>query len=161
MALTELKKHQFLIFLDTKKDLTFTQSTWKRVDKSTIFELSANEESESFDYIAYESPVEEVTKNAPELPSEIKIEEGSPIYDFMFEELYNLPTGEACKVPFLLCFGGTGKKAWRGVATIIGKVLNTVDGKLSFNIKMGGNIERGTYSISDGAPTFTEGGAGA
>lgn len=154
MALTALKKHQFLIFLDTAKDLTFSSNTWKRIDRSTIFELSINEESESFDYIADENPTEEVTKNAPELPSEIKIEEGSPIYDFMFKELYDLPTGEACKVPFLLCFGGTDKKAWRGVSTIIGKVLNTVDGKLSFNIKMGGNIEKGTYTVSDGNPTF-------
>lgn len=160
MALTDLKKHQYLIFLDTKKDLAMTQNTWKRIDKSTIFELSANEESESFDYIAYESPVEEVMKNSPEMSQEIKLEEGNPIYDFMFEELYNLPTGEACKVPFLLCFGGTGKKAWRGISTVVDKVLNTVDGKLTFTLKMGGNIERGTYSVSDGVPTFTEGGAG-
>lgn len=159
MALTDLKKHQYLIFLDTKKDLAFSSNTWKRIDKSTVFELSVNEESESFDYIAYENPVEEVMKNSPEMSQEIKTEEGNPIYDFMFEELYNLPTGEACKVPFLLCFGGTGKKAWRGVATVIDKVLNTVDGKLTFTLKMGGNIEKGTYTVSDGTPTFVAGGS--
>ena len=41
------------------------------------------------------------------------------------------------------------------MATITSKVLNTVDGKITFSIKMGGDIEKGTYTILDGAPTFT------
>ncbi len=53
-----------------------------------------------------------------------------------------------------MCFGGTGKKAWRCIATLTSKVLNTVDGKITFSIKMGGDIEKGTYTIEGGAPTF-------
>lgn len=66
-----------------------------------------------------------------------------------------MPTGSDVKVPFLMCFGGTAKKAWRCVATITSKVLNTVDGKITFSIKLGGDIEKGTYTITEGAPTFT------
>lgn len=158
-GLTDLKKHQFIPFLDTAKSMDYSASEWKRIDLSTIFELTVNEESESYDYICYENPVEEVTKNAPELPQEIKLVEGNPIYDFMFNELFELPTGEACKIPFLICFGGTAKKAWRGIATVTGKVLNTPDRKLSFNLMMGGDIQKGTYELVSGAPKFTESGA--
>ena len=107
------------------------------------------------DYICYENAVTEINSNKPELPQEIALYEGNEIYDFMFNELFNLPTGDSTKVPFLMCFGGTDKKAWRCMATITSKVLNTVDGKITFSIKMGGDIEKGTYSIESGTPTFT------
>lgn len=154
-GMTKLKRDEFIPFLDTAKDKTFASNTWKRVDYSTIFELTMNEQEEDMDYICYANAVTEVNGNKPELPQEIAIYEGNPIYDFMFNEFYNMPTGDDVKVPFLMCFGGTDKKAWRCVATLTSKVLNTVDGKITFSIKLGGNIEKGTYAIADGVPTFT------
>ena len=68
---------------------------------------------------------------------------------------HDMPTGEECKVPFLQCFGGTDKKAWRSIATIIFDSLDAVAGKLTFTIKLGGNVEKGTYTITEGTPTFT------
>ena len=154
-AMTKLTRDKFIPFLDTKKDLTFATSTWKRIDYSTIFELTMGEQEEDMDYICYANAVTEINSNKPELPQEIACYEGNPIYDFMFQQFYDMPVGADVKVPFLMCFGGTGKKAWRCIATITSKVLNTVDGKITFSIKLGGDIEKGTYTISDGAPTFT------
>lgn len=154
-AMTKLTRDKFIPFLDTAKDLTFATSTWKRIDYSTIFELTMGEQEEDMDYICYANAVTEIKSNKPELPQEIAIYEGNPIYDFMSEQFYNMPVGADVKVPFLMCFGGTGKKAWRCVATITSKVLNTVDGKITFSIKLGGDIEKGTYTITEGAPTFT------
>lgn len=154
-TLTKLTKNQYIPFLDTAKDATFAASTWKRIDLSTIFELTINEKEESMDYICYENPVTEITGNEPELPQEIACYQGDPIYDFVFGELFSLPVGSACKIPFLICFGGTEKKAWRGICTLTSKVLNTVDGKITFSLKMGGDIGKGTYVITDGSPTFT------
>lgn len=156
-AMTKLTRDQFIPFLDTAMDDTFKANTWKRIDYSTIFELTVNETEEDMDYICFENAVTEIKSNKPELPQEIALYEGNPMYDFMFEQFFYLPTGSACKVPFLLCFGGTTKKAWQGMATITSKTLNTVDGKITFSIKMGGDIQRGTYTISDGVPTFTPG----
>lgn len=155
MSMTKLKRDKFIPFLDTAKDATFTSNTWKRIDFSTIFALTVGEQEEDMDYICYENAVTEINSNKPELPQEIALYEGNPIYDFMFEELYNLPTGADCKVPFLMCFGGIDKKAWRGVCTITSKVLDTVAGKITFSMKIGGDIEKGTYTIEDGVPTFT------
>lgn len=155
MALVKLKKNQYIPFLDTAKDLTYAASTWKAIDLSTVFELTVGEVEEEMDYICYENAVTEITGNKPELPQEIALYQGNAIYDFMIAELQDLPTGTDCKVPFLICFGGTGKKAWRGLCTISSKVLNTVDGKVSFSMKIGGDIDKGTYVITAGVPVFT------
>ena len=155
MALVKLKKNQYIPFLDTAKDLTFAASTWKAIDLSTVFELTVGEVEEEMDYICYENAVTEITGNKPELPQEIALYQGNAIYDFMIGELQDLPTGTDCKVPFLICFGGATAIAWRGVCTISSKVLNTVDGKVTFSMKMGGDIDRGTYVITAGVPTFT------
>ena len=154
-AMTKLTRDKFIPFLDTTKDLTFATSTWKRIDYSTIFELTMGEQEEDMDYICYANAVTEINSNKPELPQEIACYEGNPIYDFMFQQFYDMPVGADVKVPFLMCFGGTGKKAWRCIATITSKVLNTVDGKITFSIKLGGDIEKGTYTITEGVPTFT------
>lgn len=152
----KLKRNQFIPFLDVDKDTTFASNTWKRVDYSTIFELTMNEQEEDMDYICFENAVTEINSNKPELPQEIALYEGNPMYDFMVQEFFNMPTGSDTQVPFLMCFGGTAKLAWRCVATITSKVLNTVDGKITFNIKLGGDIEKGTYTITGGSPDFVK-----
>lgn len=159
-AMKKLTRDQFIPFLDVLKDLKFTTSSWKRIDYSTIFELTMGEQEEDMDYICYANAVTEINSNKPELPQEIACYEGNAIYDFMFEEFFNMPVGSDVKVPFLMCFGGTEKKAWRCIATITSKVLNTVDGKITFSIKLGGDIEKGTYEISAGSPTFTPSNSG-
>ena len=155
-GMTKLTRDKFVPFLDISKDDTYETSSWKRIDYSTIFELTVGEQEEDMDYICYENAVTEVNSNQPELPQEIACYEGNPVYDFMIQELYNLPTGADCKVPFLLCFGGTQKKAWRGLCTITGKVLNPVEGKITFTMNIGGDIDKGTYTIEDGSPSFVK-----
>ena len=143
MPEVKLTKNNFIPFLDTNKG-SGTES-WARIDKSTIFALNPNPQSESMDYICYESPVEEVDHYEPELPQEIALYEGNPMYDFIFGMFYDLPVGTGLTVPALLCFAGEGKKAWRVKQNVIelGE-LNTVDGKVSFTLKMGGDIKKGT-----------------
>lgn len=155
-AMKKLTRDKFIPFLDVQKDVKFESNSWKRIDYSTIFELTMGEQEEDMDYICFENAVTEINSNKPELPQEIAVYEGNPVYDFMIDEFYNMPTGAECKVPFLMCFGGEDKKAWRGICTITSKVLNTVDGKLTFTMKIGGDIEKGTYTISEGVPTFNE-----
>ena len=154
-VVTKLKKTQFIPFLDITEDLTLQACTWKRIDKSTLMSISMNPQTETNEWIDSDIPEEEVTSNQPEIGQEIAIYQGNPIYDFLFAKFYDMPTGEECKVPFLQCFGGTDKKAWRSIATIIFDSLDAVAGKLTFTIKLGGNVEKGTYTITEGAPTFT------
>lgn len=148
-----LRKHQCIPFLDTSKTST---ANWVRIDKSTIFELNPNPQTTTEDYICYESPVTVIDHYEPELPQEIVMNENNPCYDFIFEKFFDLPVGEACKVPLLICFPGEDKKAWRvnDNMIVLGN-MNTVDKKISFTLKLGGNIDKGTYTITSGVPTFT------
>jgi len=158
MSLVKLKKTDFIPFLDTSETIntsTWTP-TWKRIDLSTIFSLNPNPQTQTMDYISYETPVDVIEKYQPELPQEIALYEGNPIYDFVFGLFFDLPVGSQATVPVLICFGGTDKKAWQVKnATLVLGELNTVDGKLSFTLKLGGDIDKGTYAITEGAPTFT------
>lgn len=162
MADAEIKltKNQFIPFIDTSETIhsgTWTP-TWKRIDKSTIFDLNPNAQTKELDYISQELPTEEIESYKPELPQEIALYAGNPIYDFVFNRLYGLHVGDAAIAPVLLCFPGTTtKKAWQiQRCVLVPGNLNTVDGKLSFSLKFGGDIERGTYTITEGAPTFSK-----
>jgi hypothetical protein len=162
MSLVKLLKTQFIPFLDTSGTINSTWvPTWKRIDLSTIFSLNPNPQTQTMDYISYETPVDVIEKYQPELPQEIALYEGNPIYDFVFELFYNLPVGSAATVPVLMCFGGTDAYAWQVQnATLVLGELNTVDGKLSFTLKLGGNVEKGTFTVADGVPTYVAPSAG-
>jgi hypothetical protein len=157
MSLVKLMKTEFIPFLDTSGTINAGAwvPVWKRIDLSTIFSLNPNPQTTSQDYISTETPVEVIDKYQPELPQEIALYQGNPVYDFVFNMFYNLPTGPSVTVPVLMCFGGTDKKAWQvQSATLVLGELNPVDGKLSFTLKLGGNIEKGVYDITGGVPTF-------
>ena len=62
-AMTKLKRNQFIPFLDVEKDTTLQACSWKRVDYSTIFELTMNEQEEEMDYICFENAVTEINSN--------------------------------------------------------------------------------------------------
>jgi hypothetical protein len=157
MSLVKLNKTQFIPFLDASKTINAGSwvPVWKRIDLSTIFSLNPNPQVTTMDYISYETPVDVIEKYQPELPQEIAIYQGNPVYDFVFAMFHDLPVGSEATVPVLVCFGGTGKLAWQVQnATLVLGELNPVDGKLSFTLKLGGDIEKGTYAITDGVPTF-------
>lgn len=157
MSLVKLTKDKFIPFIDTSDTASGSnwQPTWKQIDLSTIFALNPNPQEETYDYICYESAVTEVSSYQPELPQEIALYEGNPVYDFMFQKFYEMESG-ALTVPVLICFGGSAKKAWQlKNATVTMGELNPVDGKLSFTLNLGGTRDKGTYAITEGVPTFT------
>lgn len=155
MLEVKLTKNKTIPFINTG---TVEVPNWVRVDKSTIFDLVMNPQSESQDYICYETAVEEISSYQPELDQEIAMNEGNPCYDFMFERFYNMPVGAEATLPVLICFAGSGKLAWlvNEAVALLGS-MNTVEGKLTFTLQLGGDIKRGTYALdASNKPTFTE-----
>lgn len=151
VTVTKLKKTDYIPFLNVSATDT---ASWKRISRSTIFSLAANAQTKTVDYISYELPIDELESYKPELPQEIALYEGDPVYDFIFGKFYDLPTGTSASGSMLMCFGGTGMKAWSCDVTLVMGELNTVDGKITFTIKIN-TITRGTYVIASGVPTFT------
>ena len=164
MAEVKITKNKVIPFLDisnTANTGTTWLPQWKRIDKSTIFDLAFNPQSTTEDYIAYETAIEEISGYQPELPQEIALYRGNAVYDYVESLCYNLEVGDALRVPFMLAWppeeDGT-IKAWQvKECRLLLSNYNSVDGKVTFTLKIGGDIERGTVTISDGTPTFAAG----
>ena len=163
MAEVKITKNKVIPFLDISDsaNLGGTWSpTWKRIDKSTIFDLSFNPQSTSEDYIAYETAIEEISGYQPELPQEIALYRGNAVYDYVERLCYNLEVGDALRIPFLLCWPPEADGSIKGWQVKECRLLlsnyNSVEGKVSFTLKIGGDIERGKVTVTDGIPTFTK-----
>ena len=163
MAEIKITKNKVIPFIDVSKTANTENWTpvWKRIDKSTIFDLAFNPQSESVDYISMAAAVEEISSYQPELPQEIACYRGNPIYDFIEELAISLPVGDATKVPVLLAWppetdGASTVTGWQvpDNRLLLGN-YNSVDGKVTYTLKMGGDIQVGTISKAEtGAPTF-------
>ena len=164
----KITKDKVAIFLDISKSLTSGSwvPEWKRIEKSTIFDLAFNPQSTTEDYIAYETAIEEISGYQPELPQEIAMYRGDPIYDYVEDLVYDLQVGDALRVPLLLLFppelDNEGKlageiKAWQVKENrLLLSNFNTVEGKITFSLKLGGTYDRGTVTVSGGVPVFSE-----
>ena len=75
----------------------------------------------------------------------------------------DLPIGDAIRVPALICFPpkpGSGSTttiaAWQVLdCRLLLSNYNSVDGKITFTLKLGGDIDKGTVTITGGTPSFT------
>ena len=163
----KITKDKVAIFLDTSKTVTSGSwvPEWKRIEKSTVFDLAFNPQSTTEDYIAYETPIEEISGYQPEIQQEIALYRGDPVYDYIEDLVYDLEVGDALRVPALLMFppkmDASGNlngdiRAWQvKEARLLLSNYNSVDGKVTFTIKLGGTYDRGTVSVQNGVPVFS------
>lgn len=147
-------RDQFAVYLDVNEDFTFADNEWARVDKSTINDLVLNENAETKGYIDSATDSTEVTEGAPSQDLEIANIRNNPVYDFLKSKIIHGASDEKAKVPCLYCFAGTEQEAWRGVVTLTGLTLRTVDKMITFTINWD-NHKIGTYTITAGVPSFT------
>ena len=164
MAEVKITKNKVIPFIDTSKTINSDSwvPVWKRIDKSTIFDLAFNPQSESVDYISLAGAVEEISSYQPELNQEIALYRGNPIYDFVESLCIGLPIGDDVKVPFLLAWppkADNGIDGWQVKdCRLLLSNYNSVDGKITFTLKLGGDIETGVITIAEtGVPTFAKG----
>lgn len=155
MALTRLKKHKFIPYINTG---TPDAPVWARIGKSTIFDLTLNANIVTSDFIEDEMPTDDVTYYKPTLPQELQTNAGDASFDYIYEMFKALPTGEDIKKEILICFAGATSPvdAWLTNSSVILKDLNSVDEKILFDININ-KIENGTVTFNGetGAPTFT------
>lgn len=130
---------------------------YKPVDLSTIFEMSWNPQEETFAYIKDANDSTVVNGYQIELPQEIVLESTNPIYNFVKNLFFSFGVGSALNVPVLVAIPGdnpTGKTPadiatdgylWSD-AVLSPTALNTVDGKLTFSLKLNGDATHGTVT---------------
>lgn len=158
--MSRLKRNVFVPLVDT--NLGSGTASWKPIDLSTIFKLSWNPQEETYSYICYANDSTEVTSYQPELPQEIVLDNENPIYTFFKNLFMTFPVGSGLKVPVLIAMPndetGLPTDGWKWADAIASPgSLNSVDGKLSFTLKLNGDPVTGTVAgIGTGTVTFTE-----
>lgn len=157
--LERLKKHKTIPFLDISETDT---PEWARIGKSTIFDLVLNAQTEENDFIEDEMPTSDIKNYKPELAQELQSNKGDAAFDYLYDMFFNLPTGEAVKKNLLIVFAGNvGSEeeekfnAWNTTATLILDHFDSVAEKIYFKFSIS-KISRGTVTVSEGKPTFTE-----
>lgn len=71
--------------------------------------------------------------------------------------------GDSVRVPALICWppkpkepSGEDIMAWQvKECRLLLSNYNSVDGKITFTLKLGGDIDKGSVSINSGTPSFT------
>lgn len=153
-----VKKHLIALYLNAGSAQT---PDWFRIKKSTALSLALNPEQKEYDYIVDESPTTELDKYKPSINQALTMYKGEEDYEFIFGRFYNLSVGEAAKTEALVVFmqeteGANTFKAWKTDAVISVSELNAVDSTLTFDILFGGTTKKGTATVSDGVPSFSE-----
>lgn len=134
---------------------------WTRIDKSTIFALAFNPQEETSGYIDEANDTTYVKSYQPELPQEIILDSANPLFKVMFDFCMAMPTGGDAVVPMLLVVPDmdtaqpTIGHLWKQ-AIVSPTELNTVDGKLTFTLKLNGTKEVGTAALTDGKWTYSD-----
>ena len=148
--MAQLTRNLFIPCIDTSaaKD----GSGYTPIDLSTIFELSWNPQEETKGYICYKVDSTEITGYQPELPQEIVLDSDNPIYNFVHDFGMKFPVGTDAEVPVLLIEPNANGETvvgreWKS-AVISMQNMNTVDGKLSFTLKLNGDKRNGTVAIT-------------
>lgn len=152
-----IKKHLIALFINTG---TGSAPAWTRIKKSTELTIALNPETEEVDYIADENPTTELSKYAPSIEQPLKMIEGEPDFEFIWERFFSLATGEDAKAEYMIVFmfdkdTSGAYKAWKGNSIISCNEMNAVDSEIGFDLLFGGTVDKGTAKVVDGTPTFT------
>lgn len=132
---------------------------WVRIDKSTLWELSSNPQTETYQYIDAAADTTSVTGFQLSMPQEILLDEDNKCFravDHYFQHFY---TGNDAIVPAAIAFpfysadGTLDKTKWIGLvwdeATLMIDSLNTVDKKYNMTINYNGDPKRGYITKGD------------
>lgn len=155
-----VKKHQIGLFIDTGNDTTSPK--FRRIKKSTELTISMNPETQTFDYIADESPTTELNKYAPSIDQPLTMYEGEDDFKMLFERFFKMHVGTEAhaRVMIVFMFAGdttNGYLAWESDSILQISEMNAVDSTLTMNVTFGGTVRKGVATVLDGIPTFTEG----
>lgn len=165
--MAKLTRDKYAPYIDLNKGAG--EHKWARVRKSTIFELSANAQEDTYGYIDTQNDTTEVTSYQPQLPLETITESTDEVFRFMQTYLFDFPMGSDTVVPFMLIYpligedGVVSEKYENAImfeeAVVSNLALNTVDQQATWTEMLNGTPKRGY--VAYGETEFKEGAAPA
>lgn len=160
MSLEKVLKHLNKLFLNTTpKEQT---KDWKRVKTSTDFAIAMNAENETLDFIADESPSEELKSYKPSIAQTQTAYIGDPIFDFIYSIYEAQAVGTDAVTQGMIVYQQE-KEVGETKAHIaqMFDVLITIDtydipaGTITYTINQRGSVTHGTATVDeDGKPVF-------
>lgn len=155
----KLTRNLFIPCLDTSE--AKDGSGFVQIDKSTVFELAFNANTETYSFICNANDSTEVDSYALSMEQEIVLDNSNPMYNFVYPLCMSLPTGSNANVPVLLIEPDsagepTVGRLWKD-AVLVPDNVNTVDGKVAFTLNLNGDYTTGTVDLSGGKIKYDEG----
>lgn len=154
-----IKKHLIALYLNKG---TAAAPDWFRIKKSTALSLSLNPETKDYDYIVDASPTTELDKYKPSINQALTMYKGEQDYEEVFKRFFSLAVGDDAKTEVLIVFMAENAgdentfKAWKSECVISISELNAVDSTLTFDILFGGTTKKGTATVTNSVPAFSE-----
>lgn len=135
--------------------------SWVQLCKATENTITLNAESEDYDFIVDKSPTTLIKRYKPSLSNPLTLFKGEEDYNYFWEMFYNLPTGAGSQGEMLIVFMNEKEsshtyKAWKCDVTYILESLDPVNSQLTCTTQINGTIAKGTVTVAEGVPTFTE-----
>jgi hypothetical protein len=153
---TMIKKQHVALFINSG---TSSVPVWKRIQKSTDNTISMNGETKTFDFIADESPTDEIDRYKPSLSQPLTMYKGNEDYEYFFNKFFAQSTGEDAHAEVLIVFYGadvaSAYKAWKSSCIILLDNMNPVESTITANINFNGDTDKGTAVVTAGVPVFT------
>ena len=162
MASTLVHKTKIVPFLNKATDGTYE---WIQIKKSSSFDLAANAQTKTFDFISSKVAQTEVDSYQPSFETELTMFKGEEDYELFFDLFYNLPTGTDAHRDLLLAWyqeegedanGTACYKAWLADATLQLGTLSSVNQTITTTISFTEPSIGAVYTVN-GTPEFLEG----
>lgn len=154
---TMVKKYHVALFINTG---TPSVPVWKRIKKSTDNTITMNAETNTFDYIADESPSMEIDRYSPSLSQPVTMYKGEDDFEFFFDKFFAQAVGADAHAEVLIVFyshvtAGTTYKAWKSDCVLVLDNMNPVESTITANVNFNGTTDKGTATVTAGVPVFT------
>lgn len=166
MSEVAVKRSKWAEFLNVTPEAT--NPTWARIGKGVSEnEISYNANVVSEVFIHEDSAENNVDSYAPQIPVTQYAYKGNPVFDYVDGLRKKRAIGTECETQLLLVNMYDADEAGTSFSAELQKVAIQVDTfggaggerlSVAYNILFNGDPTSGTATISDGTPTFKEGG---
>lgn len=162
MASTLVHKTKIVPFLNKATDGTYD---WVQIKKASAFDLAANAQTKTFDFISSKVAQTEVDSYQPSFEVELTMFKGEEDYELFFKLFYRLPTGTDAHRDLLIAWyqeegtdvnGTTCYKAWFTDATIQLSTLSSVNQTITATISFSEPTIIAVYTVNSSVE-FIEG----
>lgn len=144
-------RNQWCGFIDISETST---PTWARVRLSEKLQLDEGTKTESYNFVDSDSETTTITGFAPKFELEQFAEANDTLYAYLNKAQHEMNATKR-ETTFLFCRPGSEHYAEEYPVMLTDIKVNAPDQKIEYTLASRGKATIGTWSITEGVPTFT------